>query len=163
MNTSVLGEQVWEAYQQALRHDRARDLERKIMQPLVMAAPEVLADFLPQPLTMKTYLGARLAFMDYCIGMDIFEQIVEAAEELTGRHQEEFAERVERVFDRKQLELQAILNDIPGYLARRGMSEHDYMFDENIDLSTENLPKYFEGTLTVRELLLTQPGIILKG
>ena len=55
---------------------------------------------------------------------------------------------------------EGVLEDIPAFLREQGISNRD--FYEAMKLSEENIQKVEAGDLTVGELLLSQPAIILK-
>lgn len=58
---------------------------------------------------------------------------------------------------------EAVLADPAQYLSTAGITEVDFIFDPGqMGLHPENLESYLSGNLTIGDVLLSQPSVLLK-
>ena len=127
---------------------------RVIIQPFIEAAPTALAEFLDRPLTLKVFIDAKVAFLRYCLDNGFAEKMSDAV----GFGGELVESALEAVIEM----LAEVFKNVPAFLDERGITEEQVLLSPEVGLNDENKALYKSGTLTVADVLRTQPAVILK-
>lgn len=130
------------------------DVRREVIRPFIEAAPTALADFLEQPVTLKTLLESKVAFLRYCLDNGFAQKV---ADQVGG-----MSALMEPVIEATIEGLVEMLTTIPEVLKAEGVSEDAVLQGPRIALNPSNFERYRSGTLTVEDVLRTQPGVILQ-
>ena len=158
-------DQVWRAYVRDIpQHSRGPSpLELKSMETMVKATPRALKDHLHEKVTLKSVSQARAVCLGYLIERGIFSQAtLDIGLGLLGGMTEDIATETGYFFSNAIKDLENVADGVPDFLSVLGKSEEEYMTSNKIGLNKENLAAYRRGTLTIADLLLTQPRVILR-
>lgn len=127
---------------------------REAIRPFFESAPTVLAEFLDRPLTLQVLADAKIAFLRYCLGNGFVEK-VGGAVGMSGH--------LVKLMFKGLIEMwENILKDVPAFLEAQGIMEEQVMLSPKVGLNADNQKQYKAGTLTVADVLRTQPAVILK-
>jgi len=156
----------------ALREDEIfRALVSNYIQPLleelIVSSLDIFADLWHKRLTLKTLLQAKKALGYFCRReeVDYIRRAVDAMPEdevtlLGGREAAIMA--LELGLLGFLLKWSSILADVPAFIRDSGLTEEALILRFGPPLSPENLAKYRAGRLTVGELFMTQPMVIIR-
>lgn len=157
MTSSLTGAEVWAATvadPSFTEEVPEGDPMREVLRPFVEATPVVLADFLDKKATMETVVHAKLAFLKYCLKNGLVQKAADALGAMTGMLEQAFASVVSM--------LEASCENIPALLIQAGMTEEEAMLDPSMRFNEASKQAYNAGTLTIGDLLRTQPTVIIK-
>lgn len=164
----VSGDAVWKA----LREDPVFLAETpeelwSALEPYIEALPEILGeDLLDESVTLTTLLKAKAAFIRYRLESDYTREMVAAIPEeqlfFVGMGNEEVTARMEALTRGALQFLEAIVEDVPCFLQALDVTEEQAILGLKPVLSPENLKKYRAGKLTIGDILLSQPMLIVK-
>lgn len=136
------------------------------LKPYIEALPEILADLLDEPVTLMTLLKAKAAFVRYCLESDYACEMAAAIPEdqlfFVGISNEEVIARMDALTRGALQFLETIVEDVPGFLQVFDVTEEQAILAFKPVLSPENLKKYRAGKLTIGDILLSQPMLIIK-
>lgn len=184
--STVTGEQVW----QKLLKDSGftssvPSTQYPLYEPVVKALPEVLADLLDEPVTVKSLLQAKAACIRFYIDSGFVRSCLAEVplRRVKPRVSFSFGKKQKVVFELPELDvlidsallaraegaisvmleqLDAIIAEVPAFLRSRGMSEEGFVCSPAVGLSLQNIARYRRGALTIGSLLESQPSIIIK-
>jgi hypothetical protein len=134
-----------------------------VIRTIVDALPETLAEQLGKIVALPSIMEAKLAVTERMLDSDFPAAMASAIPESARFGSvEEMAEMMTDALKMFRAPLMEMIHDTPAMLARMGVTERQLMADPNgVGLGAEALAGYDAGTLTVRELLETQPAVVL--
>ncbi len=148
--------QVWEtitADSQFIAQAPEGSAVRIATRPFIEGSVEALGDPLENFVTPKVIFEAKVTFFRYCLENNFGKVVGDAvgmdADLATGM----LVGLIEM--------LEPVIQNFLKFLEENGVTEEQIMIDPQIGLNTANQQKWRDGTLTLGELLLTQPAIIL--
>ena len=127
---------------------------RRVVQECTEKAPKVLATLLGERVTFKVLVNAKLTFMRYLLDSGFISKMAEAS----GMGDDRLIYTLERLVE----EFAMIFEDVPGILQAAGVTEEQVMLHPQVGLTVVNQDAWRAGTLTVADLLRTQPLVILR-
>lgn len=136
---------------------------QEAIRTIVEALPEALAEHLGKPVALPSLMEAKLAVTERMLDSG-FPAAMAAAipEHMRFVPVEEMAEMLADALKMFRSPLMEMIHDAQATLAKMGMTERQLMADPNgIGLGAAALAGYDAGALTVRELLETQPAVVL--
>ncbi len=168
MAETVTGDQVWKALENdpTFRNDIPPGKPVEIFRELALGLPAVLADQLGTPLTMESFVKAKLAVMRYIAEGGFTKRLIAAyPEEAFGGifSPEEMAEQGQAAIEALLPRLEELAGNMPAWLAENGVDEPEALAHPKIGkLNAAAMEEYRAGTLTVGRLLALQPATIVK-
>lgn len=127
--------------------------QRDAIRPFIEGSVEALGDQLENTVTLQTICNAKVRFLRYCVENNIGKLM----SEITGME----SEVINGMFDKLIDMFESMLKDVNAFLEEHGVTEEQIMTSPEVGMSADNQHKWREGTLTIGELLVTQPSIIL--
>lgn len=127
---------------------------RDALRPFVEDSPKVLFVYLNQTLTLRVLIDSKVTFLRYCLENDLADTIGSISgisPEVVARGLREAIQKFVKVFE-----------DIPRLLEAHSVTEEQIMLSSKIGLNVSNQGLYGAGTLTVAQVLRTQPSVIIK-
>jgi hypothetical protein len=124
-----------------------------------------LGDKLHEPVTLKSLIDAKLSALEFCISDGWAPRLTKAVLEASGVEKGIFTEMMDAALEMMPAlveQMKDFVKDIPAVLAELGITEQLMMKSEKVGLNKANLKKYADGTLTLGELYMTQPSVIIK-
>lgn len=149
--------QVWEATiadQNFVAKMPEGSRQREAIRPFIEGAVEALADQLENYVTIQTLVEAKFAYLRWCIENGLGRVMAEA----TGTN----PRLIEPVLGKMFKMLEEMCNNLPALLERHSITEEQLMRDPKLGMNADNIEKWRSGVLTIGELLVTQPAIILS-
>lgn len=144
---------------------RAGDSEGQILvlEPFVKALPDILEKMLDKPVTLETLMQAKLAFLRYCLENGLIGKFAEVSREdsIFLMDKDSLRAMLERTLDEVVNMLEAMVENVSGFLEEAGVTEEQVLTSPSVGLSVGNTEQYGNGTLTIADILLTQPSIIV--
>jgi len=166
MKKEVTPEAVWEALNRDPLFAPKEDVEKSAFKPYVEKLPVILKTMLDKKVNLKNMASARYAYSQYIMKNGFLDAAIKAAIELIEEMPFSF-------FDKEDIEnmlkqsmkategmMKKIISNMPAFLKEFGLTERDYMIGQ-VGFNKKTLKAYKAGTLTIGELLLEQPGIIV--
>jgi len=150
-------QQVWEAtIQDSKFAEQAPEGSpvREALRPFVEASVEVLDELLETTVSLQVIADAKMRFLRHCVEYDIGKIMGD----VMGFGGDMFTSLFEQIIDM----LEPLVKDIAAFFEEHGVTEEQVMLSDKVGLNAENQAKWRTGTLTLGELLLTQPGVILQ-
>jgi hypothetical protein len=131
---------------------------------LCLALPSMLDEMLNQPVNMATLIASKLKLMAYLINSDALYRYDGELQKkifyLSDRTYKFVATEFNLILGMNRL--QEILKNPQIYLVSKNLSERDIITSTRTGFTGENNSKYQNGTLTIGELLITQPNVLLR-
>ncbi|MBY0538069.1 hypothetical protein K2P47_01575 [Patescibacteria group bacterium] len=127
--------------------------QRDVIRPFVEGSVEVLADQLETVVSLQTIADAKMKFLRYCVDNGLGKAMGDA----TGMGGTMLDGMLEQLIEM----LEPIVADSITFLEENGVTEEQVMLSSQMGLNPDNQEKWRAGTLTIGELLLTQPSDIL--
>jgi hypothetical protein len=128
--------------------------QRDAIRPFIEGSVATLEDQLENTVTLQAIADAKLKFLRYCVknnlGKVMGDVMGMGAEMLNGL--------LEQLIEM----LEPMLENTTAFLEENGVTEEQVMTSPQVGMSANNQRKWREGTLTIGELLLTQPSVILQ-
>lgn len=124
-----------------------------------------LGDKLQQPVTLESLMNAKLAALEFCVSEGWAKRLSHAALKASGVEDsmlDALAESALAMMPPLIEQLKEMAQDVPAFLKEYGVAEQQVMESPQVGLNDANLQKYKEGSLTIAELYMTQPSIIIK-
>lgn len=125
-----------------------------------------LGDKLQEKVTLKSLLEAKMSALDFCISNGWVERLAKAVlEHSPGANESLFAAMIEPAVQLMPVlldQLKDIVKDVPAFLEVNGINEQQIMESPKIGFNEANLKGYQDGTLTLGDLYMTQPSVIIK-
>ena len=156
MSNVLTGIEVWEAAQRepSFAAEFSHPGLMEAVRPFIEQAPVALAEHLDKKACLESFFVTRIAFLDFCLknGMgDVVGKIVGmSGESITG------------ILSEAMSGLQKLFPTIEAVLKQQGVTEDQAMLGPSVGFSEANKTLYRAGTLTIAEVLRTQPGCILS-
>lgn len=161
----VSGDCVWKAL---LKEERFRaevsEGQMPVFEPFVKVLPEVLVDILDEPVTLATLMNAKAVFVRYCLENGFLHAIVATVPE-----EQLFLFGLEGMVDMLEAALygaldifETIVGDAPAFLQSIGVTEEQVLTSPKVGMSKKNLKRYRAGKLTIADILVSQPSVIVK-
>lgn len=151
---TITGQEVWEAVLVDQKFAAYPQEIQNVLRPFITASPEALASYLDKPVTLQGLAEAKIAFLRYCINDGLGEKMAQ----MVGMDPDTVTDLLRSVMEM----LEPFVSDLAQTLEEHGVTEEQVMLDGAIGLNDANRKKYTEGTLTIEEILRTQPAVILK-
>lgn len=127
--------------------------ERDVIRPFVEGSVEVLADQLETVVSLHAIAKAKITYLRYCID----NGLIKAMGDATGMGGEMFDGMFEGLIEM----LVPVVANTALFLEENGVTEEQVMLSPLMGLNADNKEKWRAGTLTIGELLMTQPSDIL--
>lgn len=159
MEDRELTDQIWKALS---REDGFKDLSpamREVFRPFTTDIPKIYAKRLDEPLTIELVFWARLVFLRYCVSNNFAAAATAAMpdDELGQMSREEIAEKLQNELVKAESRMaRSIERGVDG------VSEKEFMEGPTMSLGRKTRKLYKHGRLTLRELLMRQPRIIMR-
>lgn len=128
--------------------------QRDAIRPFIEGSVKVLDDQLEDTVTLQAIATAKMEFLRYCVENN-FGKVMGDVMGMGG-------ETITRLFKQLVDMLQPLSENMTAFLEENGVTEEQVMVSSQIGMSAENQQKWRDGTLTIGELLLTQPSVILQ-
>jgi hypothetical protein len=126
--------------------------------------PKILNGLLPERLTFIRYIQAKYLFIKYILSSGIlnrYEDDLKSDLFYTADISKKFIADENNLIN-LMISLKNAFNDPGAYLKKKYLTEYDFMNCTRIGLSGGLCHRYIEGTLTVGEMLATNPNILLR-
>lgn len=163
---TVTGRQVWLALRKDPDVAKYCAKAKRAIRLFAETTPEVLKDFLAEPVTVASLQRAQVAVFHYALKCHLGKALVKAQHGTTTsrRFQEGLIRRYEdSLVHMVNLGSVRAIDNIPRLLKESGMTERDFLrHPKPAGLSGETLRLYDEGKLTINDLLKLQPEVIIK-
>jgi len=162
--TTVTSEAVWTKIGDDAEFLQQPEAVREATRPYVEALPNVLADSLDQPANLNNTMRAKFLFLRYCVDNGFIKAAVEAMpEEALGfLDREDMFPMLESALAGAIEMADELTGDISALLEENGVTEDEVMLSPKVGFNTETAAMYRAGELTIGELLVAQPMIIVK-
>lgn len=131
---------------------------REALRPFLEASVDVLEDMFNMPACVQTVAEAKLRYMRHCIDNGYTKVVVKILSSIIGSADES---RVTDMYARVIGELKLVVYDAKASLNERGVTEETIMTSAWIGLNAENQEAWRNGTLTIGDILASQPEVIL--
>lgn len=136
-----------------------------ILEPYVVAMPEVLRTLLEEKVTLGTLMKAKILFTRYLSTEKLATKQVMLIPPalLQGRDPVQIATAAEKAMEMLCQILEKTEVQLPDLLKAAGMTEETYFSSpKGLQMKSDVYKSYQAGTLTIAELLLQQPYLIIK-
>lgn len=155
---SITGEQVWDVVSKDpdFLDVASTKAQHEAIKPFFMAAPEVLAHVIDKPVTLESLNRAKLDFLRYASQNGFFRAVTK------GTPDETMIDMFEPVIAGLISMMTAIAEDVPAFLKENDLTEEEVILGPAVGLNRANIERYRVGTLTIGQVLLSQPMIIFK-
>lgn len=151
----LTGNDVWEAIltdpQFIPQIPEGNSPQRAAIRPYIEGSVRALGDQLDTIVTLQSYAKARASYLRFCVENDYGEVMRGVGWTVPKGMFKYLSEMYE-----------SIAEDTTEFLEDNCMTEEEVMLSQIIELNPDNQLKYREGTLTIGELLLTQPTVIIR-
>ena len=162
----VLGNLIWQKCQEDPELGEAPETMKEVLGEYINRSPVILKDYLFELVSLESIMGAKLAFLRYCQENNFVQRAVAALpEEMLGwMSREDMVESMASTFGKLIDLAESISHDVIGFLKENEVTEEVILTSpgSNLRLNEKLQESYRAGTLTIRDLLLEQPTIILK-
>ena len=161
------GEQVWEAMCQdpAFQAEVPPGKPRELFRELGMRLPEILAEHLDKPLTLRSLIEAKLAVAKDVADGDFMERLIAAypVQMFQGQDMQGLVAMAKTVLSQALTSMDGVLADFDVFIRRQNASEEQLLaHPKGGKLGPAAMAEYRAGTLTVGRLLALQPQVIVK-
>lgn len=152
--TIVTGKQVWDQLIETPQFGQQTKKVQDVYLPYIMALPTILRQLSNEPATLSNLILAKITFMNawlsngsvftiarklgYSEPRDLYDQYINEVDALTK-----------------------VLDELPLVLEAQRKTEEEFMLSPRVGLIGEAMKKCQAGTLTIGELLVLQPMVIL--
>ena len=162
---AISGVDIWEAIkkdenlQSWIENDAVREVFQKHSENDI---PEVLSEFFDKKVTLSNLLRAKIAYFKYTISVGLPEQTIRA---LSKREIRRFGgidfvtTNIERFMANSLEVFEEMIKDVAVYLKDNDLSEAAIY--GSLYLTEDNFIKIKNEKLTIGELLLSQPSVVL--
>ena len=156
MTETITGAEVWSASltDPAFAKELTENSVRDTIRPFTEAAPVAIAEHLGKLFSLQSLVDAKISFLQH----NKINGYARKFSEVVDRSEERVTAQIDSVIDA----LSDIAIDIPDILEKCKFTEEQVILDERTGLSCENQDLYRAGTLTVADVLRTQPVVILR-
>jgi hypothetical protein len=148
-------QQVWEVVMQNsdfLKNMPVDSPERDVMRPFIEGSVDALSGLLDTPVSVLTLADATARFLRYCVAGNLREKLATAGTRI---------DELNDLFIHSVTNLEQIVADVPAFLKKEGVTEEEFLTGRRGGLNPENQEKWQKGTLTIGELLCTQPECVI--
>ncbi len=158
----VNGQQVWNSLQND-SHLKGQEYLYPVLKPMVEAIPEILGDDLQKPVSAETLVRGRMKFVRYCLEHDFIKDAVEAMpEDAFGFFGKDgMGEMMEAALTSLVSFSEGFLEDVMGFLKDSGLTDEQVVLSPKTGLNAEMREKYTAGGMTMEDLMIGQPGVIV--
>lgn len=134
-----------------------------VKDPFFMKVPQILAEYLEQPVTLESITLAKLAWLRYCSDNGYIKAAIDAAPEGSFGFfsNEAMAEMMASMFAQLIEMAEKLSKSVPAILKAQGITEDQLLASPNVGFSPGTLALYRSGKLTIAQLLERQPAVIL--
>ena len=137
---------------------------QKALEPFALELPNVIGEYLEQPLGLGNFLKAKIAFLKYQLENGWFEALVASYSEkqLQGLSRDKMTEIIKNGFSEQLKVVETIAANPEAYLQEQGVSEEAFLSNPHfmrLNLVTRELQK--TGQLTIRALVEFQPSLLI--
>jgi uncharacterized protein (DUF3820 family) len=163
--SKLKGSDVLKALMKDAEYSAQPEAVREAMQPFIEAIPEVLEGQLDAPVTLQSLMAAKFAFLRYCGDNQFISKVVAAMPEeaLGWFDRDDLAGMMEGMFGQLLDLAESIMEDVEGFLASQGVTEAQIMqHPKGLGLNPEAFALYEAGRLTIGDILVLQPMVIVK-
>ena len=150
-------QQVWEATTNDPKFAEempAGSAQREAIKPFIEGSVTALDGQLEESVTLQTIADAKVKFLRYCVENN-FGKVMD---DVLGMGADMINGMLEQLIDM----VEPMLADTTEFLEENGVTEEEVMVSAQIGMNDDNQKKWRAGTLTIGELLLTQPSVILQ-
>jgi hypothetical protein len=162
--TRLSGSRVWRAFlADPLFLAEVPEEQWPIFRPYARALPEILADLLDESVTLGDLLKAKLRCIRYCLDVGLVQEMIGLLPR--GRlfvTPEIWIEMTLGLLQGRLLELEARVEDMSGFLEYACCTEEQAILRMRPTLSLKNLRRYRAGRMTIGDLLVSQPYILVR-
>lgn len=162
----VLGNLIWQKCQEDPELGNAPETMKEVLGEYINLSPTILKEQLFEPVSLNSILQAKLSFLQYCQENDFVQKAVAALpeESLGWMSRSDMSDSMTSTFGSLIEFAKDIIGDISGFLRENGISEEQVLTapGSNLCLNEGLQERYRTGTLTIRDVLLEQPTIILN-
>ena len=166
LGSLFLGNQIWQKCQEDPELGEAPEAVKKVLGEYINFSPAILNDHLFKLVSLESIMDAKLAFLRYCQENDFVQKSVAALpeEHLGWMSRSDMTESMASTFGELIDLAEKISRNIIKFLKEHEVTEEVILTSpgSNLCLNEKLQEGYRAGTLTIRELLLEQPTIILK-
>ena len=161
----ITGRQILDALMQDSEYSAQPVSVREVMEPFMLAIPEVLKDHLDKTVTLATLMDAKIAFLRYCVANDFVKKVVGAMpeESFDWLDANSAASMMQGMMSQVVEMLAKVVKDAPAFLEAQGITEEEMMaHPKGVALRPDVFRLYKAGTLTIADVLKMQPTVIVK-
>lgn len=156
MSNPVDGETVWQAFAAGGYLEELYPDGRQAIKPFIVAIPQALSGLLDKALTLKNFGLATLAIGTHCLENDLYGKMFHTDPPPTGVT----AEQAKAIIARNTERLAAHLDHIAlGSPKLADADDAECVAVVSDMLNPENLKRYRSGTLTIGDVLASQPTL----
>lgn len=139
---------------------------QEAVKPYIFALPESLSELLDQPASTETIFQAKLAYLRYCQENGYVTSYIDSLPDEAFNwvmSREEAPETMEGVMAAIIEGITEILGNISAFLTSQGCDDYTYLTHPNgLALKASLSKKLKAGTLTITDVLMSQPGLIVN-
>lgn len=129
----------------------------QILEPFINDSPIVLRDFLDKPAGLNSICNSKLVFIDHCRRGGIYNELQKR--EVFKKIAADIIEAV----DSLEIKLQELVKkNLESDNGERELLEMMLITGSELGLSDENKKRYTDSVLTIGDILISQPYIILE-
>ncbi len=159
---NLTGDLVWKVLSEDPRTEKIAGLP--ILEPYVKALPEILKSVLEEKVTMATYMKARILYYRYLSteGVATKQIALIPKQLLQGKDRNQIAAEAEKAMIKAIAAMEAIIPHVPQILIAKRITENEYFTTaKGINLKSLAAAKYNNGTLTIGDLLMIDPYVLV--
>ncbi len=134
--------------------------QRPIMEAFAAELPEVLRDYMALPVTTESLLKSKRAILAHVLEGDRLTTLLKKAMGVSAYTL--LGGMAKMALETMLQSIDEAASDIPSILKHLGTTEEEFMLSERTNLSPENANKYRAGTLTIGDLVYTQPFVLIN-
>jgi hypothetical protein len=138
---------------------------RKVFREVIDAMPRVLRQRLSSKVTLSNLGKARLDVLEHMLGSDFMKNLaVELAKivpEAAAVTLEELTDGMKAAFAQGRLPLMEMIHNTAEFLEINGLTEREAFSQARGGLNAANMRAYDAGTLTIADLLESQPVLVV--
>jgi len=127
--------------------------QQDAIRPFVEGSVEAMADQLDTVVNLQAIANAKMTFLRYCVDNGLGKVMGDAIGMGGAMLDGMFKQIIEM--------LEPIVANVTSFLEENGVTEEQVMVGSQVGMNAENQQKWRAGTLTIGELLMTQPSVIL--
>ncbi|QQR77228.1 MAG: hypothetical protein IPJ67_03725 [Candidatus Moraniibacteriota bacterium] len=162
----VLGNLTWMKCQEDPELRETPEGMKQVRCEFISLSPTILGDLLFEVVSLTSIMQSKLAFLQYCQENGFVQKMIAAMPEeaLGWMSRGDVLKNIVSTLDCLIELAKSISGNIIGFLEKNGITEEQVLTapESKLCLDESLRGRYRAGTLTIRELLLEQPMIILK-